>query len=341
MGLAVGDALGAPFEFQHVDRELDQTNFPLPMGGGGKFGLKPGEWTGDTAQALMVVDSLLTEREFSPEDIALRLIHWVHTGPRHIGALTKEVVEQLEEDPELWHKLSRDVWVQSAGVTSANGSLVRCTPIALLRHNDFERMVRETILLCQVTHFDPRCVEACLAVNFVISQCLNNQCGQDLPLQARDFILATRRLPLYRDLVLDYDRSDLEKYSNFTPFPSYQEEPDAVIEALGSIHKLSRQVLSTSGYCVHTMQTAIWSLVNAMSFEAGVANMVRIGGDTNTQAALAGAMLGAKFGLRAIPDRWQAPLKDRSRIISLTEMLFDLGEAVERDELARGLRKPD
>ena len=51
-------------------------------------------------------------------------------------------------------------------------------------------------------------------------------------------------------------------------------------------------------------RNTLWQLLNAPSFEAGVVDTVMRGGDTDTNAAICGALLGAVYGLDAIPAQW-------------------------------------
>jgi ADP-ribosyl-[dinitrogen reductase] hydrolase len=59
-----------------------------------------------------------------------------------------------------------------------------------------------------------------------------------------------------------------------------------------------------SGFCLHTTRLALTALAKAKSFRDGITNVVRTGGDTDTNAAVAGALLGAKFGIDNIPREW-------------------------------------
>src|SRR5579863_7832912 len=71
LGAAVGDALGAPLEFQEA-RAPD--HYLTEMIGGGWLKLAPGEWAEDTQLTLCVVESLLTRRVFDPDDVARRFV---------------------------------------------------------------------------------------------------------------------------------------------------------------------------------------------------------------------------------------------------------------------------
>ena len=62
--------------------------------------------------------------------------------------------------------------------------------------------------------------------------------------------------------------------------------------------------LHQEGWVVIASQNALWQLLHAASLEDGVVDTVMRGGDTGTNAAIAGALLGAVYGRNAIPARW-------------------------------------
>jgi ADP-ribosyl-[dinitrogen reductase] hydrolase len=69
------------------------------------------------------------------------------------------------------------------------------------------------------------------------------------------------------------------------------------------------------GHCLHTLRLALWAVRNADSFEDGIDRVIRTGGDTDTNACVAGALLGARFGIDEIPADWldglSRPNRDR------------------------------
>lgn len=70
---------------------------------------------------------------------------------------------------------------------------------------------------------------------------------------------------------------------------------------------------SLSGHCLHSLRLALWASDSAESFEAGLDAVIRTGGDTDTNAAIAGGLLGAKFGLAGIPGEWLEALDSSNR----------------------------
>ena len=83
VGLAVGDALGAPLEF-HPPGTFEPIE---DMVDGGAFNLRAGQWTDDTAMALCLADSLIAFRGFDPLDQLRRYVRWFRQG--HLSSTGK------------------------------------------------------------------------------------------------------------------------------------------------------------------------------------------------------------------------------------------------------------
>ena len=79
-----------------------------------------------------------------------------------------------------------------------------------------------------------------------------------------------------------------------------------------------------AGHALHTLHIALWAFLNAASFRDGIEKAVLKGGDTDTAAAVTGALLGAFYGLNGIPAAWQEPLMGREKMLGLAEQLYAL-----------------
>lgn len=78
-----------------------------------------------------------------------------------------------------------------------------------------------------------------------------------------------------------------------------------LIDAIGdAAHSAPADYMSQQGWVVIAFQNALWQLLHAPSLEAGVVDTVGRGGDTDTNAAIAGALLGAVYGRDALPQQW-------------------------------------
>lgn len=81
--------------------------------------------------------------------------------------------------------------------------------------------------------------------------------------------------------------------------------PEGVVEAVKAVDPYRWPVARGGGHCVHSYRLALWALNNyQLGFEDALSAVIATGGDTDTNGAIAGAMLGAALGINAIPDRW-------------------------------------
>ena len=156
LGVAVGDALGAPAEFKSADAVRNEYGVLREFVGGGMFCWRPGEGTDDSDMTAAVLDAYLAG--YSLDKVARGFLAWIDRRPKDVGGTTAAALHELREhgNPResgqaVWHE-----W--SAG----NGSLMRCLPTGLIR-TDPEQRRREAAEVSAITHSDPRCVDACVA----------------------------------------------------------------------------------------------------------------------------------------------------------------------------------
>ena len=156
LGLAVGDALGAPVEFK------ERGSFPpvTEMQAGGPFNLQKGQWTDDTSLALCLGTSLVEKNGFDPYDQIEKYLKWFREGYMSctgncfdIGNTTKAALLRYEE-----HK---DIFAGSVDDPATNGSLMRLAPIPLFYFTSIEKTIEYAGLSSKVTHAPLNCIKAC------------------------------------------------------------------------------------------------------------------------------------------------------------------------------------
>ncbi|MEA9357767.1 ADP-ribosylglycohydrolase family protein [Bacteriovorax sp. PP10] len=156
LGLAVGDALGAPVEFK------ERGSFPPveEMQAGGPFNLKKGQWTDDTSLALCLGTSLIEKKGFDPYDQVERYVKWFREGYMSctgncfdIGNTTKAALLRYEEN--------KDIYAGAETDPATNGSLMRLAPIPLFYLNNLEDTIKYAGLSSKVTHAPLNCIKAC------------------------------------------------------------------------------------------------------------------------------------------------------------------------------------
>ena len=92
----------------------------------------------------------------------------------------------------------------------------------------------------------------------------------------------------------------------------------ATLTAGDLLDPVQRQI----GYVMTALQVAFWAAMTAPSFEQAVVDAANLGGDADTNAAVAGALAGAHFGAESIPQRWLEPLHQRKRVSGLALRLL-------------------
>jgi ADP-ribosyl-[dinitrogen reductase] hydrolase len=290
LGLGVGNALGGPLEGHSAD-EI-RAGYP-----DGIRDIDPressGPWDDDVAQAIELAEALL-EEVFDPDDYLERLVRWYEEGGHGIGAQTYLVL-QWAKAGERGTTPAREVWEHTGRRAAGNGAVMRCAPVALRRRRVPVLLVEDAGHSARVTHYDPRCVWTTVAVCSAIAHAL---AGSHWTLHELADGLASVGAP--------------------------EEVAEAVRRsATSELAELDLSEPSSMGYTVRTMTAGLWAFLNASDFESTLLHVVNAGGDTDTNGAVAGAVLGARFGASAIPERWVERLPDPDRLVSLADRLWE------------------
>ncbi|AFZ73804.1 ADP-ribosylglycohydrolase family protein [Natronobacterium gregoryi] len=291
VGLACGDALGRPVEFDTASAISAEHGVLDEMVGYGTWNQPAGTITDDTEQALCIARSLIQQQEFDPTDIADRFVAWYESDPFDIGRMTLRALSRLDKGAT-WDEAGQQVWEDSPeGSNAGNGSVMRCLPLAIPYATEWERLVEVSRQSSQITHADPRCTYGCAILNLTVAGLLDDA---GTPLQD----------------ALDYVAADA---------------PDELTTALEPIAGgNSPGALEMSGYVVHSLQTALHDGLRAGSAEEAIVTAVNRGGDTDTIGAIAGAVAGARFGASRVPDRWLSAIDETDELESLADDLLEV-----------------
>ncbi|MFH0518718.1 ADP-ribosylglycohydrolase family protein [Streptomyces sp. M41] len=305
IGSAVGDALGAPFEFG--PEGAFSGRFPEPGRGGemcGGGGWEPGEATDDTQMAVLVGESLLECGGLDPADAFRRFQRWAAAGPKDIGLQTEAVLSS--GDP--WD-LAAALHFQTNQRAAGNGALMRAATSAVY----FASQGRDATMdaarrLAALTHGDRAAWEGTAVFHEAVRIAL---AGAD-PLAA---------LPDILDAVHPDHR---ERY--------------AVVLAPGWHPDDATEFNGAAWPC---LGSAVWALRTTSSYEDAVRAAIDLGGDTDTVAAVTGGLAGAVYGIAAVPERWTAVLHvplpgSGERVLRVADLTELAGRLSERDERLRG-----
>lgn len=288
IGLAVGDALGAPVEFRRRNSFLEIKE----MLGGGKFKLPPGAWTDDTAMALCLAESLLQDHTLNLHDLMSRFLGWIDRGENSSTGRAVGLGQNILWALGNFRKTGQLVADLRARPAHSNGSLMRLAPIPCMYWRDPKQAMKLASVQSWATHHSALASAVCIYATRLMCALISGDTWADA------------RAVAQADVMLEQ-----------SPELSSLLERDLTAR--------SRDEISSSGYVIHTLEAALWSIETTNSFEDALIRAVNLGDDADTVGAVTGQLAGALYGVNDIPHAWLDALVDVERIMSLGAELFE------------------
>jgi ADP-ribosyl-[dinitrogen reductase] hydrolase len=290
LGLVAGNQLGVPTEHLGTPEAIRKA-FP-----NGVVDLAPppknSPYDDDAAMALLLGESLVASKGFDENDVARRWVKWMKVDGRGIGITTRRALTLVDRGKEPF-EAGRLANQENPGRSAGNGSVMRCIPVALRYHDDPDRLIRVSTQQAAITHADERCTWGAAAVNLAARELLH---GNIYFIDEVMHRIGDRAPRVLREAIHRVPREG---------------ESDLPIARAGE-----------AGYVVHCVEIAFWFVTHDRSLEAALIAIAQAGGDTDTNAAVAGALLGARYGDVALPPRWLDQLVGAQGIGELAERLL-------------------
>ncbi|MET3180635.1 UNVERIFIED_ORG: ADP-ribosyl-[dinitrogen reductase] hydrolase [Variovorax guangxiensis] len=286
LGLACGDAVGTTVEFRSRGGFAPVTG----MHGGGPFGLIAGEWTDDTSMALCLAASLIHCKGFDAVDQMNRYCNWRSVG--YMSSTGNCFDIGLTVSGALTRYLaSGDPFAGDPDPrTAGNGALMRLAPVPMFYAASAEAAWKQAGESTRTTHGAQEAIE----------------CSQLFALQLRSALRGE-------------DKAAILSTEPLAPL-------SAKVAALAGGAYASKPVeqIKGSGYCVESLEAALWCFANTGSFEEAVLAATNLGDDADTTAAICGQLAGAFYGVDAIPRDWLDKLVMRDDIERMAGELLAL-----------------
>jgi ADP-ribosylglycohydrolase len=274
LGAACGDALGVPYEFA---ARLPESSVPTMIGGGlGPYA--PGEYSDDTQMHACVAQVAARghglRSELALDGVAVRFMRWYREGASDIGAQTRQVLAAVDRTGGMSSTMRRAAEHLHArtGRSAGNGSLMRTAVVTLPYLSDPAAMIEAARLVSDLTHVDDlagdACVLWCSGVRRAVLEATYDGVREGL-----DYLPPLRRATWAAWL----DEAEAAPPHDFSP----------------------------NGFVVPALQAAWSAVTHTSSLPDGLVAAVRAGDDTDTVAAIAGALLGARHGASAVPAEWR------------------------------------
>ena len=304
IGLAVGEALGIPNE----GRNMPAPDFPtlcdveVDVRGGGRLNLRRGQTSWGTQMAVTLATSLRTLRRYDLFETAKAYARWAPLNPEAPDPVKQAAT--LISEGRMIEYVGKRVWLENGQRVTDNAALARTAPIGVFFAAQQEERQRAALDDTALTHFSPQCRLACATFNGLIGAAITTpkeRLEKDEILKVAEAQLSLAASTLGRaesDWVqqvkdaADWLRDDVRA----------AQDPDPMLYG-PDLHMFNQ-----ASYVRVAYRLALWELFHAPTFQAALQDVVFRGGDADTNAAITGALLGAVFGEKAIPEQWREPV---------------------------------
>ncbi len=297
LGAFLGLAVGTTLEFRPRDGQPRLED----MVGGGPFDLPPGTWTDDTSMALALAESLAATADDAVDcpDLMDRFVRWWQQGAYSPIGWCFDIGTTTREALARYRETGEPRAGSTDPQTAGNGSLMRLAPVALRFLHDRPRLIAAAADQSRTTHAAEEAVDTCRAF-----------------------------AELLADAIAGSPRAELLAPRTFDGAP-------AVARILaGSWRGRARDTISSSGYVVHTLEAAIWSVARTADFRGAVLLAANLADDADTVAAVTGQLAGAIHGLSGVPEPWLEQVAWKDRLLAAGRRLTS-ADAADR-EIANG-----
>lgn len=261
----------------------DLTPSQLDRAGGGLGDFAPGEWTDDTSQAVAIAQVAATAVDLRSEagldGVAQGFADWFASDPGDVGIQTAGVLRAAGRHPTgTGMAAAARAAHEQTGRSAGNGSLMRTGPVALAYLDDPEGLVEAAMAVAALTHYEDLGREVCAL------WCL-----------------------LIRHAVLTGERPTFDDVAAWAP------RPDHWRGVLEEAERREPGEFASNAWAVGALQAA-WSAIThtpvpdgdpTLHLQHALVTAIRIGHDTDTVAAIAGALLGGVWGMSAVPAGWR------------------------------------
>jgi len=283
-GQLVGDALGTRYEFSkaHTVRKIvkaDIINNELQIIGGGPYNVKAGQYTDDSELALSLWESLLRNKCVNIRDISKNFYLWYKSKPFDVGIATSNAFS----DADTYEKMITNALKYNFDSLS-NGSLMKISPLGAAAKLGFcksNELLSYAKQICGLTNPNPICID--IVKSYIAGIYVALETGDNKKSFNAAYNIAT--LKITRSLL----KAALKTNTKFKLSDGTYCKADG----------------PKMGYIGIAFQNAFFQLMKPNNtFKISMINTILIGGDTDTNACISGALYGACYGVNTIPINW-------------------------------------
>ena len=307
-GLAVGDAMGVPVEFTSRAK-LEKEPVKEMLGNGSYPDIPHGVWSDDTSMTLCLMESMARTGKLDFADIMNNFVQWEEGDAFNATGVTFDIGRTCNAAIQRFVKGADPL--ACGGKTegdNGNGALMRISPMALWLAvhpgADMDESMEMVHQVASLTHAHPRSKMACGIYVLILL-----------------YVIQGRAL---KDAVRTGLNHGIDFYSKK---PAYKKEVQKYTRmCMDSFASLPASKIKSGGYVVDTLEAAVWCIVNTDNYRDCILKAVNLGEDTDTVAAVAGAVAGLAYGYDSIPKGWIDNSKYKNRSLKGKEWLDNICE---------------
>ena len=312
LGVAVGDALGAPvesFDGASARRFYEKRGWKMVSG----------KYTDDTEMTIGVAESLIACKGFNGAHLAQQFLR-NYNESRGYGPGTREVLKMLSEGVS-WKEASRKIFGGEGSY--GNGAAMRIAPVGLLYHENAEKLREVAFKVSEITHAHELAKEGAALLAFAVALACRYGCNRyTVSAEEEEEAGETKREMLRNLHAFARHRIYKEKLAKIEALLHAKDEEEARKRAVSE--------LGNGEAAFNSVPTAIFSFLRSHDFRESIVFAISLGGDTDTIAAMTGAVSGAFYGERSIPRDWLKSLESGvvAYLTKLAEDLYELSKEI-------------
>ena len=297
LGLAIGDALGAPYEFGYSSTMIREEMQKVRHFHQGLNAVK-GVWTDDTSMALCLADSIIERGGYDSYDIMNKFVDWEFHGYRSYYGMGYGV--GIQTDDAISNYLKNPIVAKDAKKTDSvgNGCIMRLAPVVIADiENTSDAVLGAAKLSCRETH------DSIGAVAIT------------------ELMAATLYLILHgesKECLLEKATKIVKRSESIEYLKSVEDSHKRVSEPKGT------SLRDLGGFALDCYDIAMWGLLQFDNFNYGMLGVIGLGGDTDTNAAVYGQLAGAYYGYENISEEWRKEVYLGDEITELADKLAEI-----------------
>lgn len=273
LGQLAGDSLGGLVEFWSPEEiRKAYPNGVRDLADGGTWGTIAGQATDDSEMALALTWAIVSRGEYDAVRTRKAYVEWLNSAPFDCGGTIRSA---LRGNPN--------------PASESNGAMMRASPLGIWcaqyweQENGFEVIARLAAEDAKITHPNQVCIDANILYVAAIADAIKNE------------------------------TAPAELYEKIRGWANQIDAPESLRQAVDAARNAPpADYVRQQGWVLIAFQNALYQLLHASNLEEGIVNTIMRGGDTDTNAAICGALLGAVYGKESVPKRWCKSLMECS-----------------------------